>query len=154
MTGSVSISASLPTHAKFFALLFLFGSANYGPNKDSRSAKASTLFPPVKPHAPNTILRPSRQTLSTWGRQKQWIWSLYRRLQEPDSKYAIKSGTGTAILALPAFIESTRPWFLKYRGEWALISFFVGECLPHVQFLKLLTVCQLICKSCRKRSEL
>ncbi|KAF8325195.1 Fusaric acid resistance protein-like-domain-containing protein [Cantharellus anzutake] len=96
---------------------------NYGPNKNA--PKASKLFPPVKPHAPNTILRPSHLSLPMWGRVKQTIWSFFQRLREPDTVYAIKTGTGTAILALPAFIDSTRPWFLEYRGEWALISFFV-----------------------------
>ena len=27
-----------------------------------------------------------------------------------------------AILAAPAFFEATRPMFVEYRGEWALIS--------------------------------
>jgi hypothetical protein len=28
------------------------------------------------------------------------------------------------MLAAPAFIDRTRPIFLEYKGEWALISFF------------------------------
>ena len=37
-------------------------------------------------------------------------------------KYAFKAGMATAMLAAPAFFESTRPVFVDYRGEWALIS--------------------------------
>lgn len=37
-------------------------------------------------------------------------------------KYAFKAGMATAMLAAPAFFKSTRPTFVEYRGEWALIS--------------------------------
>jgi hypothetical protein len=55
-------------------------------------------------------------------------------------KYAIKTGLGTAILALPAFVDSTRPLFVQYHGEWALLSFFVGELqVPLLHIYVLLT---------------
>ncbi|THH31394.1 hypothetical protein EUX98_g2773 [Antrodiella citrinella] len=88
-------------------------------------AHKAVSFPKVKPHAPNTIQTPSRQNLTFWGKVKQSIWALGARLKEQDLKYAIKAGMATAILAAPAFVESTRPTFVEYRGEWALISFFV-----------------------------
>jgi hypothetical protein len=37
-------------------------------------------------------------------------------------KYAFKTGICTAILAAPAFLDVTRPFFLEYYGDWALIS--------------------------------
>ncbi|KAF8320692.1 hypothetical protein DL93DRAFT_2052449 [Clavulina sp. PMI_390] len=83
------------------------------------------LFPPVKPHAPNTVNRPPPQSLSFWDRQKQHIWDIGHRLREPDTLFAIKTGLATAMLALPAFMDSTRDFFVTYRGEWALISFVV-----------------------------
>jgi hypothetical protein len=43
-------------------------------------------------------------------------------MQDHDIKYAVKTGMATAILAAPAFFEATRPTFMEYRGEWALIS--------------------------------
>ena len=43
-------------------------------------------------------------------------------MKEPDIKHAFKAGMATAMLAAPAFFDSTRPLFLHYRGEWALIS--------------------------------
>ncbi|CUA66706.1 putative membrane protein YGL140C [Saccharomyces cerevisiae S288c] [Rhizoctonia solani] len=83
------------------------------------------LFPKVKPHAPNTALRLSRTQLTTWGRIKQSIWALGQFFRQPEIKYSIKTGMAVAILAAPAFIESTRETFVEYRGEWALISCFV-----------------------------
>ena len=90
-----------------------------------------TLFPKVKPHAPNTATRLSRTQLTTWGRIKQSIWAMGQFLRQPEIKYSIKTGMAVAILAAPAFIESTRETFMEYRGEWALISVggeaFVGS---------------------------
>ena len=52
----------------------------------------------------------------------QSIWAVGARLKENDTKYAFKTGMATAMLAAPAFFETTRPIFTEYRGEWALIS--------------------------------
>lgn len=82
-------------------------------------------FPKVRPHAPNTVSMPPTTTLSILGRAKQLLWRVGARAQESDVKYAIKAGMATAMLAAPAFFEVTRPTFMEYRGEWALISFFV-----------------------------
>ncbi|KAF8504112.1 Fusaric acid resistance protein-like-domain-containing protein [Gautieria morchelliformis] len=82
-------------------------------------------FPKVKPHAPNTMQTPSRASLTFAGRMKQSFWALGARLKEPDMKYAFKAGVATAMLAAPAFFDATRPWFVEYRGEWALVSFFI-----------------------------
>lgn len=41
---------------------------------------------------------------------------------ERDIKYAIKAGMATALLASPAFFDATRPIFLRYNGDWALVS--------------------------------
>jgi hypothetical protein len=56
------------------------------------------------------------------GRLKQTLWIVGRRLKERDTKFAIKVGMATSLLALPAFLESTRPLFVEYWGDWALIS--------------------------------
>lgn len=79
-------------------------------------------FPKVRPHAPNTIQTPSRSNLPFIGRLKQRIWSIGHRLTERDTKYAVKAGMATAMLAAPAFFDSTRPLFVAYYGDWALIS--------------------------------
>ncbi|KZT41476.1 hypothetical protein SISSUDRAFT_981821 [Sistotremastrum suecicum HHB10207 ss-3] len=82
-------------------------------------------FPRVQPHAPNTVQTPSMSSLSFTGRLKRMFWALGAKVKEPGILYAIKAGLATAILAAPAFFETTRPLFVEYRGEWALISFFV-----------------------------
>ena len=79
-------------------------------------------FPKVKPHAPNTLHTPLRSGLSFIGRLKQSLWILGARLKDRDVKHAFKAGMGMAILAAPAFFDTTRPVFMDYRGEWALIS--------------------------------
>lgn len=81
-----------------------------------------SAFPKVRPHAPNTIQTPALSDLTLIGRVKQTLWSIGDRLRERDLKYAFKVGMATAILATPAFLDSTRPTFVHYRGEWALIS--------------------------------
>ncbi|KAH9991812.1 Fusaric acid resistance protein-like-domain-containing protein [Russula vinacea] len=79
----------------------------------------------VRPHAPDTVQTPSRAGLSAWRRFQLFLWAVGARLRDHDVKYALKTGLATAALAAPAFIPQTRPTFMEYRGEWALISFFV-----------------------------
>jgi hypothetical protein len=79
-------------------------------------------FPKVRPHAPDTVQTPSRAGLSAWRRFQLSLWAIGGRLQDHDVKYGVKTGLATATLAAPAFIERTRPTFMEYRGEWALIS--------------------------------
>ncbi|OSX65814.1 hypothetical protein POSPLADRAFT_1131190 [Postia placenta MAD-698-R-SB12] len=90
-----------------------------------QARRKPTYFPKITPHAPNTVQTPARAQLTYIGRLKQSLWTLGARLKEQDIKYAFKVGMATAMLAAPAFFDSTRPMFVHYRGEWALISFFV-----------------------------
>ncbi|KAF7325068.1 ArAE-2 domain-containing protein [Mycena kentingensis (nom. inval.)] len=83
------------------------------------------MFPKVRPHAPNTIQTPAWERLSFTGRIKQRLWALGTRLAENDAKFAIKAGMATAVLAAPAFFDSTRHIFVGLWGDWALISFFI-----------------------------
>jgi hypothetical protein len=71
-----------------------------------------------------TLLTPGPEGLGWRARMSQWTWGIGARLVEPDMKYAIKTGLAGAMLAAPAFAASTRPLFLEYKGEWALIAFF------------------------------
>ncbi|KAG8906930.1 hypothetical protein FRB99_005704 [Tulasnella sp. 403] len=91
----------------------------------SRQQRKDSPFPNVRPHAPNTIHTPGREVLSFKGRLKKRLWELGDKLKDMNLKYAVKCGMATSILAAPALFEATRPLFTKYRGEWALISFFV-----------------------------
>lgn len=82
------------------------------------------LFPRNKRDERGTLLTPHSEGLGRRQRISKWFWELGARLREPDMKYATKTGIAGAMLAAPAYIERTRPIFLEYRGEWALIAFF------------------------------
>lgn len=101
--------------------------------KDNGSTRPPVYFPKIRPHAPNTVLTPERSTLAFWGKFKQILWVIGDRLKEPDLKYAVKVGMATAVLAAPAFMNSTRPVFTEYRGEWALISVIAISQVLHVR---------------------
>ena len=91
------------------------------PLKYGRDARVPK-FPKIEPHAPHTKQTPSRAELSFTGRLGRTLWSIGAALKEKNSKFAIKAGMSTAMLAAPAFFDATRPIFNEYKGEWALIS--------------------------------
>jgi len=47
------------------------------------------------------------------------------KFRNPEIKFAVKVGVGAALLALPAFTERWRDVYRHWRGEWALLSYFV-----------------------------
>ncbi|WVR09502.1 hypothetical protein IAU60_006570 [Kwoniella sp. DSM 27419] len=83
-------------------------------------------FPQKRRGSSGSVLVPEQRMLNRWGRAKQAFWHLGERLREPDMRYAIKTGLGGAILAAPAYTEAGRPFFLQYRGEWALIAYLAA----------------------------
>lgn len=85
-------------------------------------AHSAVSFPKITPHAPNTKQTPAPETLPFFDRVGQALWALGARFKENDLKYAVKAGMATAMLAAPAFFDATRPVFVEYKGEWALIS--------------------------------
>ncbi|KAK5115202.1 hypothetical protein LTR85_009960 [Meristemomyces frigidus] len=59
---------------------------------------------------------------------RQWplfyrIYRLFRIFRRDDIRFAIKVGLGALLYALPAFIASSRPFFVHWRGEWGLVSY-------------------------------
>ena len=42
--------------------------------------------------------------------------------KQRNVKYAMKAGIAIALLASPAFFDATRPFFVEYQGDWALVS--------------------------------
>jgi hypothetical protein len=93
--------------------------------------KTHPAFPKIRPHAPDTIQTPSRSQLSFVGKINHTLWTIGKKLRERDTKYAIKVGMATVILALPAFVDSTRQTFVEYWGDWALISVRLALFLSH-----------------------
>lgn len=94
--------------------------ASYIKPNDRRHPRPA--FPKVKPHAPDTLQTPSRSNLTFIGKIKQAIWLASKRFSERDLKYAVKVGVSAAMLAAPAFFDSTRTIFVQNWGDWALIS--------------------------------
>ncbi|WWC90598.1 uncharacterized protein L201_005534 [Kwoniella dendrophila CBS 6074] len=97
------------------------------------------IFPQNRRDSIATVLLPDQRYLNSWGRFKQAFWRFGERLREPDMRYAIKTGLGGAILAAPAYTEAGRPFFLKYRGEWALIAYLaaISQTVGQTNFLSL-----------------
>src|SRR5579859_3421365 len=59
------------------------------------------------------------------GKLKYRIWKSLEKLRKPEIKFAVKVGLGAVLLALPAFTERWRDVYTHWRGEWALLSYFV-----------------------------
>ncbi|SPO24753.1 related to BRE4 - protein involved in endocytosis [Ustilago trichophora] len=95
-------------------------------NKAASAAKKMTTpldFPSNRRHAINTDQTPRAMT---WKEKLQrLVWNIGEFFRQPDTKFAIKAGLGSALLASPAFFPSTRPIFTKFQGQWALVSFMV-----------------------------
>lgn len=83
----------------------------------------SINVPKTKAHQENTGQTPA--ALTTRDRMYRHIWRLGEFLKQADTKFAIKAGLGSALLASPAFITRTRGTFTAYKGQWALVSFMV-----------------------------
>uniref|UniRef100_V5ER14 Uncharacterized protein n=2 Tax=Kalmanozyma brasiliensis (strain GHG001) TaxID=1365824 RepID=V5ER14_KALBG len=80
-------------------------------------------FPSNRRHAVNTDQTP--RALTWQEKLQRVVWHIGEFFRQPDTKFAIKSGLGSALLASPAFFPSTRPIFTKFQGQWALVSFMV-----------------------------
>ncbi|EJD02581.1 uncharacterized protein FOMMEDRAFT_19886 [Fomitiporia mediterranea MF3/22] len=91
--------------------------------KNQRRPTLSKLF--MRLHALNTVLTPGREQLSFQGHMGQSIWRFNEKMEDNNVKSAIKARIAIALVGVPAFFDSTRPNFMKYWGEWTLISFFI-----------------------------
>jgi hypothetical protein len=55
-----------------------------------------------------------------WGYKLHKAFRVFRR---DDVRFAIKVGLGALLYSLPAFIPESRPFFVRWRGEWGLVSY-------------------------------
>jgi hypothetical protein len=63
---------------------------------------------------------------------KPWYTKIHRALRvlrRDDVVFAIKVGIGAIIYAFPAFLNSTRPFFSQWRGEWGLVTYMLVCCM-------------------------
>jgi len=75
------------------------------------------------PHLPKPQASPQRPAEGAkWGFR---LWRELEKLRKPEIKFAVKVGVGAVLLAGPAFTERWRGGYTHWRGEWALLSYFV-----------------------------
>ncbi|KAF9355076.1 hypothetical protein BGX26_007012 [Mortierella sp. AD094] len=99
------------------------GSNTYG-TIGSRRRRNQRLFPKPNIHnTKNTLQTPVPSTFS-----QQWstrLWKFLHLFRSFQVKYAAKAAFSAIVLLIPAFVDWTRPYFVQYRGEWALISMLI-----------------------------
>ncbi|CAG8457794.1 15366_t:CDS:2 [Racocetra fulgida] len=71
----------------------------------------------------DTIQTPKPKTLPQKLAIK--LWQSFSWFRQFEVKYAVKAAVSAAILASPAFIESTRGIYARFRGEWVCITMMV-----------------------------
>jgi len=59
------------------------------------------------------------------GALKHRLWKFLEKLRRPEIKFSVKVGVGSILLALPAFTQRYSYIYSHWRGEWALLSYFV-----------------------------
>ena len=84
-------------------------------------SRRPSQFPIPMPKYKETPPKPSTKR----GALKYRIWKGLEKLRKPEIKFAVKVGVGAALLASPAFTERWRDLYSRWRGEWALLSYFV-----------------------------
>ncbi|CAG8672893.1 12627_t:CDS:2, partial [Cetraspora pellucida] len=84
---------------------------------------AKNKFPENTHNLFDTIHTPKPKTLPQKIAIK--LWQSFSWFRQFEVKYAVKAAVSAAILASPAFIESTRDIYTKYRGEWVCITMMV-----------------------------
>ncbi|CBQ71786.1 related to BRE4-protein involved in endocytosis [Sporisorium reilianum SRZ2] len=105
-----------------------YGKTGKGTSTTAAAAAAKKMttpldFPSNRRHAVNTHQTPKAMT---WhDKLQRLVWQIGEFFRQPDTKFSIKAGLGSALLASPAFFPSTRPMFTKFQGQWALVSFMV-----------------------------
>lgn len=79
-----------------------------------------TPFVPNERNTFNTLHTPEPKT--TWRRFFIRVWRTFSLFKLQKIRYAIKATLATVLLAIPAFLESTKELYREYRMEWALIT--------------------------------
>ncbi|KAG0318433.1 hypothetical protein BGZ97_003784 [Linnemannia gamsii] len=82
------------------------------------------LFPKPNLHNKSDTLHTPRPStfLQKWSTR---LWKFLHVFRSFQVKYAAKAAFSIMIMLIPAFVDWTRPYFVQYRGEWALISMMI-----------------------------
>lgn len=78
---------------------------------------------PNERHKINTLHTPVPKT--KWRRIVLRAWRAFSLFKLQKIRYAVKATVAAVLLATPAFLPSTGPWFRQWRMEWALITLMV-----------------------------
>lgn len=65
-------------------------------------------------------------------RQTHFVYKVHKALsifRRDDVRFAIKVGIGAMLYSLPAFIGSTRAFFVHWQAQWGLISYMAVCCM-------------------------
>ncbi|KAF9930916.1 hypothetical protein FBU30_011114 [Linnemannia zychae] len=97
--------------------------SNNASNQGTRGRK-QRLFPKPNLHNKSDTLHTPRPStfVQKWSTR---LWKFLHVFRSFQVKYAAKAAASTMILLIPAFVDWTRPYFVQYRGEWALISMLI-----------------------------
>ncbi|KAG0033130.1 hypothetical protein BGZ82_006235 [Podila clonocystis] len=89
-----------------------------------RKGRKPRLFPKPNIHnTNNTLHTPTPSTfLQKWSTR---LWKFLHVFRSFQVKFAAKAAISTMVLLIPAFVDWTRPYFVQYRGEWAIISMLI-----------------------------
>ncbi|KAK2784219.1 hypothetical protein FQN53_008731 [Emmonsiellopsis sp. PD_33] len=68
---------------------------------------------------------PPPEGSSARGKLRYKVWRALHVFRRDETKFAIKVGAGAALYALPSFLNSTRPFYSHWRGEWGLLSYML-----------------------------
>ncbi|KAG1458711.1 hypothetical protein G6F46_006619 [Rhizopus delemar] len=91
---------------------------------DDGTVKLKTpQFVPNERHKINTLHTPVPKT--KWRRIVLRAWRAFSLFKLQKIRYAVKATIAAVLLATPAFLPSTGPWFRQWRMEWALITLMV-----------------------------
>ncbi|KAG0231757.1 hypothetical protein BGW41_002109 [Actinomortierella wolfii] len=88
-----------------------------------KDKKARLIPKPNRHNVLNTLHTPAPKTFMQ--RASTRIWKFLHVFRSFKFKFAIKTACSAVILLAPAFIDWTRPYFVQYRGEWAVISMVI-----------------------------
>ncbi|GKZ38673.1 hypothetical protein AbraIFM66950_011042 [Aspergillus brasiliensis] len=91
-------------------------SAGAIPQRDTTSSPESSL---------NSTPAKIDRVTSAEKRLGYRLWRSLGFFRRDDTKFAIKVGAGAALYALPSFLQSTRPFYSHWRGEWGLLSYML-----------------------------
>ncbi|KAI8081545.1 Fusaric acid resistance protein-like-domain-containing protein [Halteromyces radiatus] len=92
-------------------------------NPESAFSSSYQDFIPNERNMTNTLHTPLART--KWRRFFIRLWKTFSLFKEQKIRYAIKASLAATLMATPAFLERTGPWFREWRMEWALITLMV-----------------------------